>query len=112
MKFDAFARVFISIQHKLFYVVMSLARFNLYALSYGYLAKTAFQRPRALGGRWWWWTEVFCIGLFYCWYGAVIKGCGSWKIRLAYILVSNVVPSPLDVQVSPPEMSVHAKAHE
>ena len=45
MKFDAFAKVFLVVQHKLFYVVMSLARFNLYVQSYGYLAKTAFQPP-------------------------------------------------------------------
>ena len=99
MKFDVFGKIFISVQHKLFYVVMGLARFNLYALSYGYLAKNAFQPPRAMGGRWWWWGEVAGIGLFYCWYGAVLRGCGSWQTTLAYLLVSNVVASPLHVQV-------------
>lgn len=99
MKFDAFAKVVISVQHKLFYVVMSLARFNLYANSYAFLAKSAFQPSRAKGGQWWWWAEVFCLGLFYCWYGLVLKGCGSWGNRFLFLLVSNVVPSPLHVQV-------------
>ena len=99
MKFDIAAKFFIPIQHRMFYVVMSLARFNLYALSYGYLAKTAMQSPRARGGRWWWWAEICCLGLFYCWFGAVLKGCGSWPKALMYLLVSHVVTSPLHVQV-------------
>ena len=101
MTFDIFGKLFVSVQHKLFYVVMSLARFNLCVNSYSYLAKTAFQKPRALahGGRWWWWTEIAALGLFFCWYGAVLKGCGSWSNILLFVLISNVVPSPLHVQV-------------
>ncbi|KAI0815056.1 fatty acid desaturase-domain-containing protein [Irpex lacteus] len=99
MTFDIFGKIFVSIQHKLFYVVMSLARFNLYVQSYAYLAKTAFQAPRAQGGRWWWWTEIACLSLFYCWYGAVLKGTGSWTNALIFLLISNVVPSPLHVQI-------------
>ncbi len=99
MTFDIFGKIFISIQHKLFYVVMSLARFNLYANSWGYLARTAFQPPRANGGRWWWWMEVIGLGLFFCWYAMVLKGCGSWGNAIVYLLVSHVVTSPLHVQV-------------
>ena len=79
---------------------MALARFNLYANSYVFLAKTAFQPSKAIGGRWWWWTEVAFIGLFYCWYIRVLQGCGSWQAALGFLLVSNIVPSPLHVQVS------------
>ena len=64
MTFDAASKFLISLQHKLFYIVLSLARFNLYANSYGYLAKTAFEPRRYRGGRWWWWAEVFGLGLF------------------------------------------------
>ncbi|KIP11390.1 hypothetical protein PHLGIDRAFT_63764 [Phlebiopsis gigantea 11061_1 CR5-6] len=99
MVFDAFAKVFIRFQHKLFYVIMSLARFNLYANSYVFLAKTAFQPPKARGGRWWWWTEVGCLGLFFCWYTAVLRGCGSWQKALGFLLISNIIPSPLHVQI-------------
>ena len=99
MVFDAFAKFFIRFQHKLFYVILGLARFNLYANSYIFLAKTAFQPSKAKGGRWWWWTEVGCIGLFFCWYIAVLRGCGSWQKALGFLLISNVVPSPLHVQV-------------
>lgn len=100
MAFDAAAKVIISVQHNLFYVVMAFARFNLYAQSYAFLAKHAFKPARAVGGRWWWWSEIFCLCLFYIWYPAVLRGCGSFKMGLAYLLVSNIVPSPLHVQVN------------
>ncbi|CCM05206.1 uncharacterized protein FIBRA_07415 [Fibroporia radiculosa] len=99
MFFDFFGKLFISIQHKLFYVVLSLARFNLYVQSYSYLAKTAFEPRRAKGGRWWWWLEVVALGLFYCWYLAVLRGCGSWRNILAYLLISHIVASPVHVQI-------------
>ncbi|KAH9898300.1 fatty acid/sphingolipid desaturase [Cubamyces lactineus] len=99
MTFDAFGKLFVSMQHKLFYVVLSLARFNLYANSYGYLAKTAFEPRRFRGGRWWWWAEVFGLGLFFVWFGAVLKGCGSWQNRLVYLLVSHIAASPIHVQI-------------
>ncbi|KAI0778284.1 fatty acid/sphingolipid desaturase [Trametes elegans] len=99
MTFDAFGKFFISLQHKLFYVVLSLARFNLYANSWGYLAKTAFEPRRWRGGRWWWWAEVVCLGLFFAWFGAVLKGCGSWRNILTYLLVSHVAASPVHVQI-------------
>ncbi|KAI0361509.1 fatty acid/sphingolipid desaturase [Trametes cingulata] len=99
MTFDAFGKLFVSMQHKLFYVVLSLARFNLYANSYGYLAKTAFEPKRYRGGRWWWWAEVFCLGLFFLWFGAILKGCGSWQKALGYLLVSHIAASPVHVQI-------------
>ncbi|EMD42130.1 hypothetical protein CERSUDRAFT_147705 [Gelatoporia subvermispora B] len=99
MEFDAFSKLFISLQHKLFYVVLSLARFNLYALSYGFLAKTTFQPRRALGGRWWWWAEVTSLGLFWTWFGTLLVNLGSWRQAVLYLLVSHVVASPVHVQI-------------
>ncbi|KAK0528866.1 hypothetical protein OC834_003903 [Tilletia horrida] len=43
LAFDAPARVFLKYQHQLYYVVMSLGRFNLYANSYSFLAKRAWK---------------------------------------------------------------------
>ncbi|PIL31856.1 hypothetical protein GSI_06560 [Ganoderma sinense ZZ0214-1] len=99
MTFDAPSRFFLSMQHKLFYVVLSLARFNLYVRSYNYLLKTAFEPPRARGGGWWWWAEVFALGLFFTWFGAVLKGCGSWPNVLMYLLVSHMASSLMHVQI-------------
>ncbi|KAJ3504882.1 hypothetical protein NLJ89_g7709 [Agrocybe chaxingu] len=99
MKFDAFAKFFISLQHKLFYVVMAFARFNLYANSYTYLYKKAFDTRRARGGSWAWRLEVAGIVFFWAWFTRVLVGCGSWQKALVYLLVSHVVTSPLHVQI-------------
>ncbi|RPD55833.1 fatty acid/sphingolipid desaturase [Lentinus tigrinus ALCF2SS1-6] len=99
MTFDIFAKFLISVQHKLFYIILSLARFNLYANSYGYLIKTAFEPKRYRGGRWWWWAEIVCLGIFFAWFGAVLKGCGSWGNILTYLLISHIAASPVHVQI-------------
>jgi delta8-fatty-acid desaturase len=100
MPFDAFARVFLRIQHKLFYVVMAFARFNLYVNSYVYLWQKAFDTRRARGAGWSWGFEVAGIVFFWCWFGRVLVGCGDWKTALGYLFVSHAVTSPLHVQVS------------
>lgn len=92
MRFDGAAALFLSIQHRLFYLVMSLARFNLYANSYIFLLK----RARRV---WHWYIEVGALLAFWSWYGALVYGIGNWKTALVYVLVSHVVPSPLHVQV-------------
>ena len=78
---------------------MSFARFNLYRLSYLHLWITRREPGKARGGRWAWWLEVFALCGFLLWYGSVIRGCGPWQKCLMYLLVSNMVPSPLHVQV-------------
>lgn len=106
MDFDAFGKAMVSIQHKVFYFLMSLARFNLYANSWGFLLKTAFQPKRALGGRWWWWAEVFSLGLFFCWFGVVLSGCGSRNNMLLYLVISHMAASPVHVQVRSIDLSL------
>ncbi|PPQ87028.1 hypothetical protein CVT25_000005 [Psilocybe cyanescens] len=99
MKFDRFAKVVLSVQHKLFYIVMAFARFNLYANSYTYLYQKAFDTKRARGGWWAWRMEVIGIMFFWTWFGRVLYGCGSWQTALAYLIVSHAVTSPLHVQI-------------
>lgn len=99
MTFDAAGKLLISLQHKLFYVVLSLARFNLYANSFTYLVKTAFEPKKYRGGRWWWWAEIAGLGIFFAWFTAVLRGCGTWQKALVYLLVSHVAASPVHVQV-------------
>jgi hypothetical protein len=100
LTFDRFSQAVITAQHRLFYVIMSLARFNLYRLSYRHLWITRNDPSKARGGRWAWWLEVFALAGFLFWYGRVLVGCGSWQTGLMYLLVSNMVPSPLHVQVA------------
>ncbi|KAL0069698.1 hypothetical protein AAF712_003358 [Marasmius tenuissimus] len=65
-EFDASSRFLISIQHKLFYIVLALARVNLYQLSYTYLLKAAFDTRRFRGGRWAFCAEI--AGILTFWY--------------------------------------------
>jgi delta8-fatty-acid desaturase len=99
LHFDRFAQFFIQLQARLFYIVLALARFNLYASSYPFLVRKAFDTKRARGGGWAWNLEVVGIIFFWCWFGRVLANCGSWKIGLAYLLVSHVAASPVHVQV-------------
>ncbi|EEB93234.1 hypothetical protein MPER_08138, partial [Moniliophthora perniciosa FA553] len=66
LPFDAAARLFVSLQHKLFYIVMLFARFNLYANSYIHLYQKAFDTRRSRGGRWAWTLEL--VGGAFFWY--------------------------------------------
>ncbi|KAH9968894.1 fatty acid/sphingolipid desaturase [Russula dissimulans] len=99
LTFDRFSRAMIAAQHRLFYAIMSLARFNLYRQSYRHLWITRNEPSKARGGRWAWWLEVFALLGFFTWYANVLRGCGSWKTGLMYLFVSNIVPSPLHVQI-------------
>ncbi|KAJ3779145.1 delta 8-sphingoloid desaturase protein [Lentinula raphanica] len=100
LPFDLPSKFFIRVQHKLFYVVMAFARFNLYRLSYGSILYKIFEKRRARGGRWAVGLEFIGIAFFWYWFaGIVLRGCGSWKMALAYVLVSHVATSPLHVQI-------------
>lgn len=101
MPFDEFSKLVVSVQHKLFYVVLAFARFNLYRLSYVHLFQHAGDTKRIRGGRWAWWLEVTGLVCFWFWFGQVLIGCGSWKRALIYLLVSHVTTAPLHVQVGP-----------
>ncbi|PWN52749.1 hypothetical protein IE53DRAFT_384805 [Violaceomyces palustris] len=92
LAFDSASRFFLRFQHRLYYVVMSLGRFNLYANSYGFLALKA-RRDR--------WLLLETVGLlvFWTWFGGLLASLPSWRMRLAYLMVSHVTTSPLHVQI-------------
>ncbi|KAJ1019914.1 hypothetical protein NDA16_004195 [Ustilago loliicola] len=93
LKFDAPSRFLLKHQHKLYYIVMAFGRFNLYANSYGFLALKA-RRNR------WWALELVGLVTFWTWYGYGLLGSlPSWPIRLAYLMISHVVTSPLHIQI-------------
>lgn len=96
---DAPSLFLLKFQHYLYYPIMSLGRFNLYANSYSFLALKA-KRDR------WLLAEVLGLVLFWGWFGGiVIAGIQGWKVKLAYTLTSHIVTSPLHVQVSFPTIS-------
>ncbi|KAJ9106859.1 hypothetical protein QFC19_002988 [Naganishia cerealis] len=92
MAFDGFSRVMIGLQDKIYYVVLSLARFNLYANSYGFLA---LKMPRNR----WFCFEMAGLVFFWTWFGLLLKGLPNIKVRVMYLLVSHIVTSPVHVQI-------------
>ncbi|RSH89495.1 hypothetical protein EHS25_002044 [Saitozyma podzolica] len=93
MAFDGFSKRMVALQHKLYYVVLSLARFNLYANSYAYLLGP---KPRHDA---FWRFELAGVAFYWSYFGAMLRGLPSWKMRLAYLLISHMVSSPVHVQI-------------
>lgn len=93
LEFDAPSRFFLQHQHKLYYIVMAFGRFNLYANSYGFLASKA-RRDR------WWALELVGLATFWTWYAYGLLGSlPTWPVRIAYLVISHVVTSPLHIQI-------------
>ncbi|KAL0567313.1 hypothetical protein V5O48_014682 [Marasmius crinis-equi] len=113
LPFDDTSRILVSIQHKLFYVILALARVNLYRLSYAYLLNAARDRKRKRAGEWAFWLEILGIMGFWYWFGfGVLRGClaaASWKTAVGYVLVSHVTTGPLHVQLALSHFSMSTK---
>ncbi|KAF8922657.1 delta 8-sphingoloid desaturase protein [Mucidula mucida] len=99
LKFDAAARFFVQLQHKLFYIVMMFGRFNLYVRSYTSIFNRAFDTKRARGHGWAWGLEVLGVACFWVWFSQVLIGCGTWQKALMYVLVSHAATSPLHITI-------------
>lgn len=109
LPFDKASRVFITLQHRLYYIVMAFARFNLYALSYTFLARQAWKTVREptrrlsrrqLQTQRFLFLEIFGIIVFWSWFSFFLSTLPNWKIRIAYLLISHIVTSPLHVQIT------------
>jgi delta8-fatty-acid desaturase len=93
MAFDAFSKFMIQVQHKIYYVVLSLARFNLYANSYGYLAGPKPKHDN------FWKLELAGVAWYWMYFGGMLWAQRSWQMRLGFLLVSHIAASPVHVQV-------------
>ncbi|KAL1918956.1 uncharacterized protein VTP21DRAFT_2337 [Calcarisporiella thermophila] len=92
LHFDAFARFFIKRQHYLYYIILSFGRFNLYALSIGFLLKEPRVRFR--------WVELMGILFFIIWLSTLLSYLPSWPQRLLWIYISHVTTVLLHVQIT------------
>ncbi|KAJ6604586.1 delta 8-sphingoloid desaturase protein [Mycena vulgaris] len=100
LHFDRFAKFFVQLQHRLFYVVLGLARIQplrqLVPVHQSARRSTRSARAAAAGrGA----SKVVGIAFFWCWFGRVLANCGSWKTGLAYLLVSHIAAAPVHVQI-------------
>lgn len=100
MKYDAFAKLMISIQHYAYYPIMMFGRFNLYRLGLTHILLG--QGPKK--GQAWWFRYFELVGqvFFWTWYGylVVYKTIpGAWN-RVAFVLISHAITAPLHIQIT------------
>lgn len=93
MKFDGLAEYFVSMQHYMFYPIMSLARFNLYvqSLIYNTVGPGSLNNKKYV-------ELVFLFG-FWIWLSHFLSLTGSWTNALLYLFVSHAAAGLVHVQI-------------
>lgn len=93
MWLDKFSQYMIPIQHRLYYIVLSLARFNLYVLSYMHLFGKKVKHD------FFWKYELSGLAFFWLYYGSMLRSLPTWGMVFGYLVVSHVCASPVHVQI-------------
>ncbi|KAI8623944.1 fatty acid desaturase [Xylariaceae sp. FL1651] len=99
---DAVADFLIPYQRYTYYPIMTVARFNLYFLSWLHVLSV---RSSSLGGSKAWWvrpTEVACMAGYWYLFGYCLLWCTlpTWTLRIAFVMVSHIATMPLHVQIT------------
>lgn len=99
LKYDAIAKFMLRFQAWTYYPILSLARFNLYFLSWDYLL--AGRGPRKGPAAWHRWLEIFGQIFFWTWfgYGVMYKSLPDNWTRFVFLIISHQASSPLHVQI-------------
>ena len=92
MHFDKVGEFLVSIQHFLYYPIMAVARFNLYAQS---LLLLAFDE-KVLWREW----EIAALGVFYTWLTLLVMQLPDLFTMVCYVLLSHAVTVLLHVQIT------------
>lgn len=92
MVFNRFARFFVSLQHYLFYVVLTFGRFNLYVQSFAFLAANRSYPFHTL--------EVIGYLFFSCWFGYLLSLLPSKSAIALYVFVCHATTMLLHVQIT------------
>jgi delta8-fatty-acid desaturase len=98
--FDKAAQWAVKYQDYLYYLIMTLARLNLYRRSWEYLLLGL--GPRKGPARWHWWLEMAGQVFFWTWFGYGIVYCSiptAWD-RFVFVVISHMATSPLHVQIT------------
>ncbi|KAM4065042.1 fatty acid desaturase domain-containing protein [Hirsutella rhossiliensis] len=99
---DAAADLLVPYQKYTYYVVMAIARFNLYVLSWLHVFSP---KAPSLGHSKAWWirpTEIafMCCYWFLFGYCLLWRTLPTWTVRVVFVLVSHIVTMPLHVQIN------------
>lgn len=94
LDFDKAGEFFIAKQHYLFYVVMALARFNLYAQSFRHNTVGPggkdVKRSR---------IELISLACFWVWFLTVLSFTPTWLHLVTFLLISHAVAGIVHVQI-------------
>ncbi|KAI9146323.1 fatty acid desaturase-domain-containing protein [Paraphysoderma sedebokerense] len=91
MKHDLFSKYLVSLQHYLYYPVLCVARFNLYAQSFIYLC-----HPLSKHKKW----EATGLFIFWSWYLYVLSFIPTFPIMLVVVFVSHAITFLLHLQIT------------
>lgn len=90
--FDQVARFFVSNQHWLYYIVMGLARFNLYVQSF----LLVFSLPSGRNK----YFELFGLIFFWTWYIYLCSFLPTWTSLFIFVFVAHFLAGILHVQIT------------
>lgn len=98
--FDAFAKKLVPFQDKLYYVILSFGRFNLYRLSWQHVLLG--EGPRHGKAAWFRYFELVGLAFFNFWffYLVVYKSIDTNANRFMYVMVSHIVTMIVHVQIT------------
>eukprot|EP00730_Choanoeca_flexa_P012399 TRINITY_DN4206_c0_g1_i2.p1 TRINITY_DN4206_c0_g1~~TRINITY_DN4206_c0_g1_i2.p1 ORF type:complete len:429 (+),score=83.33 TRINITY_DN4206_c0_g1_i2:37-1287(+) len=90
MQFDGVAQCLVPYQAWLYYPIMAVARFNLYAQSY----KTILTRPKPTQG-----IELLLLLAFAGWFSIAASFFDTWNDRFTFVLLSHALAGILHIQI-------------
>jgi len=94
MKFDALGKFFIPYQHFWFYIVMSFARFNLYAQSFIFNLVGPGSRSDKRN------IELLSLAGFWCWLSFLLYTLPSLSHILLFLFISHATAGIVHVQIT------------
>jgi len=98
LKYDALAGLLVPFQSKLYYLIMALARFNLYAQSYLLLIRPASELRKRI--RTYPIIELAGLILFASWFVTLVCALPDTVSRVTFVLISHGLAGILHVQIT------------
>lgn len=92
MAFDGIAKMFVKYQHHLYFLVMGLARFNLYLQSFLLALSKEKVKYRFL--------ELLTMCLFWTWYLYLCSHLPTWPTRIVFILLAHFLAGIIHIQIT------------
>ncbi|KAK9687658.1 hypothetical protein K7432_014702 [Basidiobolus ranarum] len=92
MRFDRVAKIFVPIQHYLFYFVLCIARLDFYAQGVVYLLTDDHVPLRKL--------EFLGMAFFLSWYSYLVSFISSWGMALMFIVLSHALTMVTFTQIT------------